>query len=180
MKSGVRLLLALSALVLALIAVMGVGGLLLPRTHRVSRSAVFAQPRDSVWSVIADMEHSPAWRTDVTAVKRMPDRNGHPMWLQMTKEGSWPLEIAVERPPALLVAVVADSSAGFGGSWTYDVSTEAGRTRVTITETGFVANPFFRFLARYLFGLSSGIDNYLVALGHRFHEDVKPGDVVGV
>jgi hypothetical protein len=130
--------------------------------------------------VIADMERSPSWRTDITGVRRLADHDGHPVWLQITKEGNWPLEIAVEWPPAHLVAVVADSSAGFGGSWIYDLGSEGNKTRLTITETGFVSNPFFRFMAHYLFGLSSGIDNYLIALGRRFGENVKPVAVVGV
>jgi|SRR6267378_5368160 len=180
MKFALRLVIVVAAIGLGLILVMGVGGMLLPRTHEVARSALISQPRDSVWTAIADMEHSPSWRTDVTAVKRLPDHGGHPVWMQITKQGNWPLEIVEENAPARLVAVVADSSAGFGGSWSYDLASEGDRTRITITEHGFVTNPFFRFMARYLFGLWSGIDNYLVALGHRFGETIKPVPVVGV
>ena len=174
MKAALRIVIGIGILLLALIAIMGIGGALLPRRHSVSRSALFAAPRDSLWAVIADMEHSPSWRTDVIGVRRLPDRNGHPVWLQLTRETDWPLEITLEDAPARLVAVVADSSAGFGGSWTYDLAPAGSGTRITITENGFVSNPFFRFMARYFFGLSSPIDQYLTALGHRFGENVKP------
>lgn len=46
---------------------------------------------------------------------------------------------------------------------------------VTVTERGFVRNPIFRFLARFVFGYSSTLDAYLKALGKKFGEDVSPG-----
>ena len=180
LKVGLRLVIGVGIVVITLILVMGIGGMMLPRRHHVARVAMFAAPRDSVWAVITDMEHSPGWRTDVTGVRRLADRDGHPVWMQVTKEGNWPLEITVADAPARLVAVVADSSAGFGGTWTYDLAPAGSGTRVTIAEDGFVSNPFFRFMARFFFGLSTGIDNYLVALGRRFGEYVKPSAVESV
>ena len=180
MKVAFRIVLGVGVLLVLLIAVVGIGGALLPRTHHVSRSVVYAQPPDSVWAVIVDMEHSPAWRSDITGVKRLPDRDGHPVWLQIAKEGNWPLEITVEQAPSLLVAVVADSSAGFGGAWSYQIVSEGAGTRLTITEDGFVANPFFRFISRYFFGLTSSLDAYLTALGRHFHETVHPVTVAAV
>lgn len=180
MKVAFRIVLGVGILLVVLIAVVGIGGALLPRTHHVTRSALYAQPPDSIWAVIADMEHSPSWRSDITGVKRLPDHDGHPVWLQIAKEGNWPLEITVEEAPSLLVAVVADSSAGFGGAWTYHLVSEGTGTRVTITEDGFVSNPFFRFIARYCFGLTSSLDAYLTALGHHFRESVHPVTIAPV
>jgi hypothetical protein len=180
MKLALRIVMAVGATLVALIVAMGIFGMLTPRQHHVMRVASYAQAPDSLWAVIADMEHSPSWRTDILSVKRLPDRHGHAVWLQVTKEGSWPLEIAEESPPNRLVVVVADSSVGFGGTWTYDLSPTGSGTRLSIAEDGFISNPYFRVMARYMFGLSSGIDAYLVALGHRFGETVKPAQVIGV
>ena len=52
-----------------------------------------------------------------------------------------------------------------------------GGTRVTVTEAGWIANPFFRVMAQ-LGGFHGTIDGYLTALGARFGEAVTPEHVV--
>jgi uncharacterized protein YndB with AHSA1/START domain len=163
-----------AGVLLALIGVCWGIGALLPRTHAVTRTAVFRQPLDTVWATVADMEHSPSWRSDITGVRRLEDRNGHEVWLQLAKEGNWPLEIAVSEPPIRIVAVVADSSQGFGGRWTYEFAAESGGTRLTITERGFVDMPLFRFMANFIFGLNGALETYLKDLGRKFGETVTP------
>jgi uncharacterized protein YndB with AHSA1/START domain len=165
----------LLTLLVVLIAIVGLIGTMLPRNHVSSRTALYRQPIEAVWDAIADIEHSPSWRVDVKAVERLPDRNGHPVWNQVTPDGNWPLEITESVPPTRLVAVVADSSQGFGGTWTYSPASEGAGTRLTITEAGWVANPFFRFMAKFVFGLHSTQDAYLAALGRKFGENVVPG-----
>ena len=174
MKIAIRIVLGLMV-VLALVFAAALGlGALQPRRHRAVSSALIPAPPDSVWAAITDWEHSPAWRTDVKSVVRLPDRNGHPVWNQLSDDGTWPLEITESAPPEKLIAVVADSSQGFGGSWTYRLAPEGGGTRVTIVEDGFVDHPLFRFMARYFFGFHSTQQGYLMGLGRRFRANVKP------
>jgi hypothetical protein len=179
-RLALRIVMGVGVTLVALIVLLGIAGMMLPRQHHAMMVATYAQAPDSVWTAIADIEHSPAWRTDISSVRRLPNRNGHAVWLQVTKEGSWPLEIFEETPPSRLVAVVADSSGGFGGTWTYDLSPAGKGSRLSIAEDGFVSNPYFRVMMRYVFGLSSGINAYLIALGHHFGETVKPEEVIGV
>jgi hypothetical protein len=96
------------------------------------------------------------------------------VWNQVSRQGSWPLEIVEQTPPTRLVAVVADSSQGFGGRWTYTLAPEGAGTRVTIAEDGFVDPPMFRFVARYMIGLTRTLDTYLKGLGRHFGETVTP------
>jgi uncharacterized protein YndB with AHSA1/START domain len=158
----------------ALIGIVGIWGATLPRRHVAVSSAAYRVPPDSVWAAIDDWAGSSRWRTDVRAVVRLPDRNGHEVWEQVSDEGRWPLEIVDKVPPSRLVAVVADSSQGFGGTWTYAIAAEGAGSRLTITEDGFVDNPIFRFLARFVFGTHTTQQAYLRALGTRFGEQVAP------
>ena len=48
---------------------------------------------------------------------------------------------------------------------------------MTITESGVIHNPLFRFLARFLFGYTGTADAYLRALGAKHGESVTPGVV---
>jgi uncharacterized protein YndB with AHSA1/START domain len=174
MKVFVIGLTAIVAFLVALAGIAGIWGMTLPKRHLAISTAVYRVPPDSVWAAITDWPGSAAWRSDVKRVERLPDHDGHEVWDQVGDEGHWPLEILEQVPPALLVAVVADSSQGFGGTWTYTIEPEGTGSRVTISENGFVDPPIFRFLARFVFGLHSTQQAYLRGLGTRFGETVTP------
>lgn len=176
MLKFIRVLTFLTASLVLLIGVAGIIGFTLPRHHHATSRAFFHAPPDSVWAVVAGIERSPEWRTDLTGVRRLPDRGGHPVWEQDSRGGAWPLELTRVTPPTKLVAAVADSAQGYGGAWTYTLASERGGTRVTVTEEGFVDNPMFRFLAHFVFGLHSSQQQYLRDLGRRLGETVVPED----
>jgi hypothetical protein len=71
-------------------------------------------------------------------------------------------------PERRFVARIADTDQGFGGTWTYDIEPATNGSRVTITERGFVTNPLFRFMSRFVFGYHGTQEAYLRALGKRF------------
>lgn len=169
--------LILTAIVAALVVLLGAAGLigwLQPRWHHAESTVLLHASRDSVWAVLANMEHSPQWRHDVTGVRRLADRNGHPVWEQQSPEGAWALELTEIVPPARIVAAVPDTTHGFGGTWTYSLEAVSGGTRVTIAEDGFVDPPLFRFLARFVFGFDTAQRRTLLDLGTRMGETVVP------
>lgn len=77
----------------------------------------------------------------------------------------------VPGPPRLLVTRIADSDLPFGGSWTFELEPEGAATRLTITENGEVYNPFFRFMARFVFGHEGTARAYLEDLRRRLQRD---------
>ncbi len=174
MKQFIRTLTFFVAAIVVLVGIAGIAGWASPRRHHARTTVTLKAPRDSVWAVLADMQGSPAWRRDVTGVKRLADRDGHPVWEQQSKDGAWALVLTAIEPPSRLVATVADTTQGFGGTWTYTLAPEGHGTRVTIAEDGFVDPPMFRFLARYVFGLHAAQRAYLRDLGRRFGEKVEP------
>ncbi|HZD05714.1 MAG TPA: hypothetical protein VE173_12380, partial [Longimicrobiales bacterium] len=62
---------------------------------------------------------------------------------------------------------IADEGLPFGGTWTYVLEPDAGGTRVTLTEDGEIYNPFFRFMARFVFGYDGTMRSYLDGLEAR-------------
>jgi len=149
-------------------------GTMLPRDHVATSHVVLQQTANDVWAEIADLERQAAWRSDLIGVETMEPRNGRPVWLLKTGMGNWAVEVTEVSPPYRFVTTVADTSQGFGGSWTYDIEPDAGGTRVTITERGFISSPIFRFLARFVFGLHGTQDRFLRDLGRHFGETVTP------
>lgn len=152
-----------------------VGGMFLPREHRVTSHAVIDQPVDSIWAVVSDLDEYPSWWSDVKSMEREETGNGSVRWIQRDAQGQeLPIEVVVENPHRLLETRIADQQLPFRGIWTYRLEPVGCGTRVSITEEGEVFNPVFRVLAHFFIGYHGTIDRYLAALGSRFGQAVVP------
>lgn len=168
-----KILLILAPLVVALIAAigtMGVVGMLMPKSHRATRSVRLGVAPEQVWSVVTDFENAASWR-GLKKVERLADRNGHPVWNEVGRQGAMPIEIEVFEPPRKMVGRIADPHLPFGGTWTYEFSPESNGCRLRITEDGEIYNPVFRYIARII-GYSATIEGYLKTLGKRLGQPV--------
>ena len=158
-----------------LVVVLLIVGLLLPRTHRATSTIDLAKPPAEVWGVIRDLGRVPEFWSEVKTSERKPDQGGKEVWLQTMKNGfALPLVIEEDTPPTRLATRIAlEGKAPFGGTWLYQVAGSGSGAKVTLTEDGFVDNPFFRVVSRIM-GYHSTLDSYLRALGKRLGENVEP------
>jgi uncharacterized protein YndB with AHSA1/START domain len=170
-----RLLLILLAVPFALVAIIAIGGAMLPEEHSVTRSITLAAPPDRVWVVISDVQNQPRWRSDLKSVTILANLDGQQHWEEHSSSGSIPYVLTDSETNRKRVIKIADPNLAFGGTWTMTltpVPTGGGEavgtsdvaaptsTTLTITEDGTVHNIFFRFLARFVFGLSTTIEHY--------------------
>ena len=119
------------------------------------------------------------WRAARCALKRAPAE----VWTPSIARRPAP-DVAGRRlesqPPRRLVTRVKETEKMFGGTWTIaDRSPEhVARSRLrpcTITEDGWVANPIFRFMSRFVFGHYATMDGDAENVA-RLNEDVQlPG-----
>lgn len=167
------LLIAGLALVL-IAALLAAIGYLLPQGHVASRSAYYRAPPDAVFAVISDVAAGAAWRPDLQKVEMLPAVEGRERFREIGRTGAITMEVIERTPPARQVVRIADPDQPFGGTWTYELAPDDGGTRVTITERGEIYNPIFRALARFVFGYTSTMEDYLRALGARLGESVTP------
>jgi uncharacterized protein YndB with AHSA1/START domain len=160
---------------LALVALITLIGAFVPREHRATSTVVLHQSVDSVWKVVRDLGGIPAWWAEVKESVRQPDKNGREVWRQKVSGFDMPLIVIESAAPSRLVTQI-DSSAGgsFGGTWTYELTPDSGGTKISVTEAGWIGNPIFRTLSRFIFGYYGSLDGYLKALGKKFGEDVRP------
>jgi uncharacterized protein YndB with AHSA1/START domain len=165
----------------AIVALVAIFGAMLPKGHVATRAANFRESPDAVWQAITTFDEFPKWRPGVTSVTRMPDANGHVVFMEKGGSGAQdiPYEIVESVAPAgaapgKLVAKIADPKLPFGGSWTYEVTAAAdGRTVLRITEQGEVYNPIFRFVSKFFMSQTRTMEDYLNALGKKFGETVQ-------
>jgi uncharacterized protein YndB with AHSA1/START domain len=173
-----RLLRLFSLLVVAAFASLALAyslGLMLPRQHLAVTSAVIPAESQEVWDAVRDPGTQASWRSDLTSAERLPDREGRELWMQHGDDGDWPVELLESEPPHRLVTNATDPDQGYGGTWTFELEPlEGGATRLTIRESGFVEQPVYRFVARFLVGLHASHETWLRDLGHHFGANVRP------
>ena len=171
-------ILRVAATVVAAVVALLAAGMLLPREHVAASAVSLRQPAESVWATVRDLGGAPRWWPEVAAATRVTDPAGREVWRQ--EVGGFPMTLVVTEsaaPLRLVTTIEAPPGAAFGGTWTYELTPADGGTRVTVTEAGWIANPFFRVMA-HLGGLHRTIDGYLTALGAHFGEAVTPEHVV--
>lgn len=159
-------------IIMAIVVLATIIGLLMPRDHVASSSALIPAPPRDVYAAITDVGTQPAWRRDLKAVDVL---STNPLrWSEASRFGVITFEQVDAQPPSHFECRIADTTLGFGGSWSYDITPEGGGSRVMITERGSVYNPLFRFMSRAVFGHYGTQHTFLRALGRHFGADVKP------
>jgi uncharacterized protein YndB with AHSA1/START domain len=150
----------------ALVGLVTLVGYALPVAHVASRTASFAQPADRVYLTLTEVQNYPQWRTDVKSVEDLSTGPGR-RWREHGSNGEITFEVVETQPPARLVTRIADPDLPFGGTWTYELTSDGNGTRLTIIEHGEVYNPVFRFMSRFVFGHTATIDQFLADLKKR-------------
>ena len=136
------ILIALVA-VAAVVAVIAAIGATLPRDHVASRSLALRRPAEEVWLAI----------------------------MQATAASGVPVDVVESDPPRRQVTRVKDTEKMFGGTWTVAVTPLENGSTVTITEDGWVANPIFRFVSRFVMGHHATMDGMLKSVAKNFGEE---------
>jgi len=173
-------LIIVGALIGVIVIVLVIGALL-PRDHVAGSSIVLSQPRDTVWRAVRDLAGTPGWWMELVTSQRATDASGQgrEVWEQKLKNGfTMRLIVTEDAPPSRLVTTIdAPPDAPFGGTWTYEVAPTDGGTRLTVTERGYINNPLFRFMSRFIFGYYATQEGYLKALGRKLGQDVQPSRI---
>ena len=151
----------------ALVALLAIVGLLVPRGHVASATVRIARPPQTVWDVLADQPSWPAWAPGVKAMERGGERDGRPVWRMISRHGAMPWVVEIDEPPRRRVTRIVDDGMAFGGAWTWTIEEDGDGARVTLTEDGFIRNPVFRTLAHFAFGYQGTIESFLRALARR-------------
>ena len=123
-------------------------GLFLGAEQRVSSEALFQRPPETVWRVLTDLAGMPLWRSDLSALERLPDLEGRPVWREIGQGGIRVIELAVAQPPSRLVLRRTRDGVPAFPMRTFELAAASGGTRVTLTERARVANPLQRVLYR--------------------------------
>src|SRR5262245_15758472 len=135
--------------VVALVGLVAAIGATLPRSHKASRTLRVKRPPTEVWQAI----------TAATGASDVP------------------VDVLENTPPHRLVTRVSEAERNFGGTWTIVIvpelhgdATGSAGSAVTITEDGWVANPIFRFVSRFVIGHHATMDGILRQVAKTLNE----------
>jgi len=161
----------------ALVALMAAVGALLPKSHVATQAATFRNQPAQLWQAITNVPRFPAWRKDVKQVIASPGADARAGWTEVWPHGERvPIEVREWTPPVRLETRIAAPDLPFGGTWAYVLTPTSAGTELRITENGEVYNPLFRFLSKFVFGHTTTMRTYLLALGKSLGEGVQVRD----
>jgi len=170
-----NVLIVLAAILVGLPLLATLAGCLLPRDHVARMTIDLHSPRERVWALISDVSGTARWRHDVTQITIAA---GSPVrFTETSAHGDTPYEIVSQAPPRRQVIRVVDQGRPFGGTWTWAIEPHEGGSRLTITEAGFVKNPFFRVMAKLFFKPTATMERYLRDLARELNDDAAPREV---
>ncbi len=153
-------------LIVLLIAALAAVGAALPRDHVARVSAHINRPPAEVAARIRDPAGYPRWRPDVKAVEGVErGADGATRFREVGRHGAVRYRLAETEPGARFVSTIESPDLPYGGQWTFALTPDGTGTRVEIEERGFVKNPVFRALARFVFGYEATMRGWLGDLG---------------
>jgi uncharacterized protein YndB with AHSA1/START domain len=129
-------------------AALFLAGSLLPVVHILTSQATLQGPPEVVWQVLTDLDGMAHWRSDLTAIERLPDLEGNPAWREVGKSGDQVFELTRAEPPRLLVTQRAGEGASGLPMRTFELAATTQGTLVTVTDRVKSGNPFRRVLVR--------------------------------
>ncbi|TGM10234.1 polyketide cyclase [Leptospira barantonii] len=150
------LLYALGFLILLGLSIYGIGATL-PVEHSSSLERVFKTSPSTIYSMIRDFKQYPTWRPNLKNIEEISPTS----W----KETDSHKEIMTysfirDQKNTLIESKIMDEDKPFGGSWTFELSSVDGGTKLKITENGKVFSPVFRFFSKFVFGHTATMETY--------------------
>jgi len=163
MKLALRILGGLFAVIVLALAVLYIDGSTLPLNHSTTVTATIPAPPDKVFARIVDVANGAAWRPAVLKVTMLPPDAGRDHWIEDLGHGQTMTFLALRTEAPTTREVNLDvPGAAYGGTWLYQVAPgpTPQTSTLTITETGFIHPPLYRFMMQHVVGMTYNLDHY--------------------
>ncbi len=164
MRTLRNIVLGLAILAAAIFSIAYFDGLTLPIDHVATVTGTIAAPPEKVFALITHVSAFPTWRHAVQSVTVLPPDNGRDHWTEHLAHNQTMSFVATRTEAPSRRDVLLDlPTASYGGTWTYLLTPgpTPNTTTLTITETGFIRPPLYRFVMHHVIGLTYNLNQYL-------------------
>jgi len=153
--------------VVALIAIVLIIGLFLPKERTFTKTAVLNSDVTKVFNLVSDFKNQTTWRNDVKEIIGIDENT----WTEVPKKGTAITFKVKQKIENEIFEIEIIEPKNFNGYWVGTFKqTKENRTAIEFKEVVTISNPFFRTISYLFVDLDKTMDLYLQNLKQKLGE----------
>lgn len=153
--------------VVALIAIVLIIGLFLPKERTFTKTAVLNSDVTKVFNLVSDFKNQTTWRNDVKEIIGIDENT----WTEVPKKGTAITFKVKQKIENEIFEIEIIEPKNFNGYWVGTFKqTKENRTAIEFKEVVTISNPFFRTISYLFVDLDKTMDLYLQNLKQKLDE----------
>jgi hypothetical protein len=157
----------LLVVVVALIAIVLIIGLFLPKERTFTKTAVLNSDVTKVFNLVTDFKNQTTWRNDVKEIIVIDENT----WTEVPKKGTAITFKVKQKVENEIFEIVIIEPKNFNGYWIGTFKqTKVNQTAIEFKEVITISNPFFRTISYVFVDLDKTMDLYLQNLKQKLGE----------
>ncbi len=153
--------------VVALIAIVLIIGLFLPKERTFKKTAVLNSDVTKVFNLVSDFKNQTTWRNDVKEIIGIDENT----WTEVPKKGTAITFKVKQKIENEIFEIEIIEPKNFNGYWVGTFKqTKENQTAIEFKEVVTISNPFFRTISYFFVDLDKTMDLYLQNLKQKLDE----------
>ena len=153
--------------IVAIIAIVLIIGLFLPKERTFTKTAVLNSDVNKVFNIVTDFKNQTTWRNDVKEIIVIDENT----WTEVPKKGTAITFKVKQKVENEIFEIEIIEPKNFNGYWVGTFkTTKVNGTAIEFKEVITISNPFFRTLSFLFVDLNKTMDLYLQNLKQKLGE----------
>ena len=153
--------------IVAIIAIVLIIGLFLPKERTFTKTAVLNSDVKKVFNIVTDFKNQTSWRNDVKEIIVIDNNT----WTEVPKKGTAITFKVKQKVENEIFEIVIIEPKNFNGYWIGTFKqTKVNQTAIEFKEVITISNPFFRTISYVFVDLDKTMDLYLQNLKQKLGE----------
>jgi hypothetical protein len=153
--------------IVAIIAIVLIFGLFLPKERTFTKTAVLNSDVTKVFNIVTDFKNQTSWRNDVKEIIVINNNT----WTEVPKKGTAITFKVKQKVENEIFEIVIIEPKNFNGYWIGTFKqTKVNQTAIEFKEVITISNPFFRTISYVFVDLDKTMDLYLQNLKQKLGE----------
>ena len=153
--------------IVAIIAIVLIIGLFLPKERTFRKTAVLNSDVKKVFNIVTDFKNQTSWRNDVKEIIVIDNNT----WTEVPKKGTAITFKVKQKVENEIFEIVIIEPKNFNGYWIGTFKqTKVNQTAIEFKEVITISNPFFRTISYVFVDLDKTMDLYLQNLKQKLVE----------